>query len=415
MMAQPLNDNPDDLRCSICLETFKEPKVLPCCHTFCKGCLSKLPVMKKPLAELSIRGEQLSVDCDDISLECCTASRVQNQDVQAATSSIDETVDFFVSYPTEKECETVGVDDESTIAKDDNNATPIGILEETKSDCAYDEYSDSEAFVDQEVVADPPEKSSQVWPFHAEEDVQPEVEEPEEFPEQNVCEIDLGTEESIDRREETVWVACDSPLELENHAKSSRPSDSAEQEGTEVLMTEKKTSDPLSSPTDHNATDQIESLNKSLVNYLTCPQCRAEHKVIEPNCVDRFLTDFIIENQLREHSSSANGSSDLIQCDGCDESSEPVVACCYDCAEYLCEFCSKAHKRLKKFVGHNVKVLSDLYKDCKETIVLRKPQGRYVCARHPTEIVQLYCQSCDIYYCMQQVHCVMCRQWPQAF
>ena len=37
----------DSLRCSICLETFKEPKVLPCCHTFCKECLSKLPVTKK--------------------------------------------------------------------------------------------------------------------------------------------------------------------------------------------------------------------------------------------------------------------------------------------------------------------------------------------------------------------------------
>ena len=35
------------LRCSICLETYKEPKVLPCCHTFCKGCLAKLPVMRK--------------------------------------------------------------------------------------------------------------------------------------------------------------------------------------------------------------------------------------------------------------------------------------------------------------------------------------------------------------------------------
>ena len=30
------------LRCSVCLDDFKDPKVLPCCHTFCKKCLDKI-------------------------------------------------------------------------------------------------------------------------------------------------------------------------------------------------------------------------------------------------------------------------------------------------------------------------------------------------------------------------------------
>ncbi|XP_035662104.1 E3 ubiquitin-protein ligase TRIM37-like [Branchiostoma floridae] len=30
------------LECTICLEPFKDPKVLPCLHTFCEGCLKKL-------------------------------------------------------------------------------------------------------------------------------------------------------------------------------------------------------------------------------------------------------------------------------------------------------------------------------------------------------------------------------------
>ena len=30
------------LCCAICLEQFREPKVLPCLHTYCKGCLVKL-------------------------------------------------------------------------------------------------------------------------------------------------------------------------------------------------------------------------------------------------------------------------------------------------------------------------------------------------------------------------------------
>ena len=28
-----------DLNCIVCRELFTEPKVLPCCHTFCKKCL----------------------------------------------------------------------------------------------------------------------------------------------------------------------------------------------------------------------------------------------------------------------------------------------------------------------------------------------------------------------------------------
>ena len=30
------------LTCAVCMEQFKEPKVLPCLHTYCKKCLEKL-------------------------------------------------------------------------------------------------------------------------------------------------------------------------------------------------------------------------------------------------------------------------------------------------------------------------------------------------------------------------------------
>jgi len=38
----------DITSCSICLETFKEPKVLPCIHTFCLECLDKYCEEKDP-------------------------------------------------------------------------------------------------------------------------------------------------------------------------------------------------------------------------------------------------------------------------------------------------------------------------------------------------------------------------------
>ena len=40
--------NYDMTSCSICLETFKEPKVLPCIHTFCLQCLDTYCKDKDP-------------------------------------------------------------------------------------------------------------------------------------------------------------------------------------------------------------------------------------------------------------------------------------------------------------------------------------------------------------------------------
>ena len=368
--------------------------------------------MKKPQVEMSIRGEQLSEDVDEVSVDCHTAAQDQRTNTIIGVED-----DEIVSYP------TIDPTDDETAFK--SVSVEYIDLEHTESSTAEDRKS---------------------------------VEPPMEILEETAWEsLDTELEEPRSRRShhpELDEVACDLPqLELEaDNIKSRRPSnlavvdqkeDEIEVEATwryheqatvesvsspEIPMTEKDTSgreeegtwgyhniaihEPVEIPmtaedtcgslaeTDQYANDQHEfEYNKSPVSYLTCPQCRAEHKIIEPNGVNGFLTDFVIENQLRERRSSTNGSSDLIHCDGCNENSEPVVACCYDCAEYLCEFCSKAHQRLKKFVGHNVRVLSGLDKDCKETIVLRKPQERYVCARHPTETVQLYCQSCDAIVC----------------
>ena len=41
-----------DLTCTVCLDHFKEPKVLLCCHTFCKGCLERILEKSKDKAKL---------------------------------------------------------------------------------------------------------------------------------------------------------------------------------------------------------------------------------------------------------------------------------------------------------------------------------------------------------------------------
>ncbi len=49
-----------ELRCTVCLELFKEPKLLPCCHTFCKSCLEGIlerSEVKEKLVCPQCRGE----------------------------------------------------------------------------------------------------------------------------------------------------------------------------------------------------------------------------------------------------------------------------------------------------------------------------------------------------------------------
>ena len=49
-IAQP---SASEHKCSVCLELFTEPKVLPCCHTFCLQCLKKTASSEKTQGTVS--------------------------------------------------------------------------------------------------------------------------------------------------------------------------------------------------------------------------------------------------------------------------------------------------------------------------------------------------------------------------
>lgn len=275
-MAQSVNSADavlDGLRCSVCLEILKEPKILPCCHTFCRGCLSKLPVMKKPEPELSVRGEQPRVD-----VEPCTSEH------EMADESGEMPEGLFSNLePSEEPIDTLSSDLENESLRLDSSLA-----------------------------------------------------------------FEAGHQDAV--------------------------------------------------ATEGNSVSSDQNVNSDMVDYLTCPQCRAEHRIIGSNSVDGFLTDYIAKGHLEELSTSSVSIASNLKCDGC-EGLEPVVAFCEICFEYLCNFCSTAHKRLKKFRKHIVTLISDLDEGFKETIVLHKQHALYFCREHPSEVMQLYCQECDAPVC----------------
>ena len=81
-------DTQHSLRCSVCLDEFKDPKVLPCCHTFCKQCLEKISSVHSSTIglsskELSTAGQQNGTvhlaEKEKVVLLTCPQCRAQHE------------------------------------------------------------------------------------------------------------------------------------------------------------------------------------------------------------------------------------------------------------------------------------------------------------------------------------------------
>ena len=67
--ASSLADNlAKELECAVCLEQYKEPKVLPCLHSFCKTCLGGLLNKKGEVWRIKCPACRISVEVS--SLKC---------------------------------------------------------------------------------------------------------------------------------------------------------------------------------------------------------------------------------------------------------------------------------------------------------------------------------------------------------
>ena len=49
----------DDTECIICLEEYKDPKILPCSHTLCLGCLKRLVKRHKIICPICKKEHQV--------------------------------------------------------------------------------------------------------------------------------------------------------------------------------------------------------------------------------------------------------------------------------------------------------------------------------------------------------------------
>lgn len=89
---------------------------------------------------------------------------------------------------------------------------------------------------------------------------------------------------------------------------------------------------------------------------LVCPQCRAEHKINRIGGIDKLLTDFALESQIKEQEAmSEKITAKELHCNACDSYTDTVKIFYKTCSEYLCDECCKSHTEgMKQFKGHNL-------------------------------------------------------------
>ena len=88
---------------------------------------------------------------------------------------------------------------------------------------------------------------------------------------------------------------------------------------------------------------------------LSCPKCR---QITEcPNNNVNNLPSNLFYKQMVDivEAYSGQGQENSSPCGSCDEN-RPLSCYCSECSSFLCEECAGAHRKLKVFSGHQVKV-----------------------------------------------------------
>ena len=126
---------------------------------------------------------------------------------------------------------------------------------------------------------------------------------------------------------------------------------------------------------------------------IQCPQCRFIYAVPSGG-VNEFPSDMVLANALEFHSlKEKEKSAQPIPCNMCTED-DPATTYCPTCSKFLCEFCSKAHKRQVDYRDHKTVSLGDL--DAETIKGFERPRR---CSHHSGELLKLYCKTCNKLIC----------------
>ena len=91
-------------------------------------------------------------------------------------------------------------------------------------------------------------------------------------------------------------------------------------------------------------------------------------------------------------------------CDKCGEGD--VHAFCRDCGQFICQVCLGIHHKWKEYQNHEISSLDEVQETASKMVAPKKETT--LCSRHPTEPINIYCETCSELICRDctvKTHC----------
>ena len=138
---------------------------------------------------------------------------------------------------------------------------------------------------------------------------------------------------------------------------------------------------------------------------LKCPICRTSFLSKSQSKFDReqlknLPTDSFLLHSLKVHNSLNNSISQqkkkqkLICLDGENEAS----SFCLDCQEYLCDGCTKPHRKAKISKNHQIIPIEKM-KDGNQINLITNSNPQLYCQIHQDKEIELFCEDCNLSIC----------------
>ena len=126
-----------------------------------------------------------------------------------------------------------------------------------------------------------------------------------------------------------------------------------------------------------------------------CPECRTD-TFLPQDDPDQLPTAFFVNRMKEVHAKLEKVEGKVeAKCEQC--SGGVATAFCRQCAEFICNKCTKSHQRMKVFSGHKVSTLEELKQGGASDIVVKSTPPP-MCKVHE-EQAKIYCYDCKSLIC----------------
>ena len=122
-----------------------------------------------------------------------------------------------------------------------------------------------------------------------------------------------------------------------------------------------------------------------------CPECRTP-TLMPQGDPDRLQTAFFVNRMKEVHAKLEKVQGKV------EAKCEMSTAFCRQCAEFICNECTRSHQRMKVFTGHKVSTLEELKEGGAKEIVAAKSTPPPMCKVHD-EQAKIYCYDCKSLIC----------------